>query len=569
MLVKLYRWGPSRCVIRKSYVFVRPRECRFTPSQLRSETPLRILPHHATESVIRIECAEPIWLHNPVARKKFFQSLARAVSELGEEARRAGGFLVPCGVQLRNLRWDQVLDSDLHIIETFNVEEQTIYTNLLRLFSDCLIAVGGRAGIRPDGSANANSRLRIESIGRFSPRFWVSTEPRFVSLAEAQMRAEQGIPNLDALEVVPRFDGLPLGVVSSLIDAQAFPTSVRAFSILHQAIYLRARRMAGTGVTAPSARQEILERNRSRAVSDGLQARFEPGAKPAREVFLDLVESLREEFQVLEADVDELAPIIIGVHLRSLGFGAFQSENEVLQDALHNCAGSHWRPEELLSELLTRAGLRDLQLERNQQAYKAIVSELLDWWKSWLKSSTPATRHDSAARKPLRDEQPQGRERECHSLLKHHKRPGDVLLELFNRASRHGGNAERAALLRTFQKRTSTVELGLAMSQIAPEDRLAVASWIAPNAAQVKAIIPDSQFWANPRAAELLVRCREKRIAILAVEVAQKDEPQLREWLAELRKQMPQGFEMFPWARPRHGGKLRQEIILVGMNEDL
>ncbi|HYL72664.1 MAG TPA: hypothetical protein VEU96_00580 [Bryobacteraceae bacterium] len=386
------------------------------------------------------------------------------------------------------------------------------------------------------------------------------------------MRADEGIPSLDSLEIVPRSDALSFGVLSSLVDAQAFSPSVRAFSILHQAIYLRARRMVGTRTSPSSLRQDVLERNRSRAVSDGLQARFEPGFKLASTAFLDLVESLREELQVLEVEIEELAPVLLGVHLRSLGYGALQTENELLQETVRTSIRAQRPPEEGLAELIARAGLRDVLLERNQQSYKAATSELMAWWESWLKSSAPEIRH-KPSRPPIDRHAERGHGKGSrpggHRFSNRESKPGEILLELFDQ-TRHrvASIPERVALLRSFRSRAATVNLGLAMSQIPSGRRAAIASWIGPNSGKVRAFTPDSRFWGNPLAAEPLAQCRNTGMALMAVEVQQRDERQLQDWLSELRKQLPAGIEMLNWARPTFQGKLRQELILIGIGED-
>src|SRR5690242_842529 len=136
MLKKLYRWGPSPTVIRKSYVWVGP--VPFRPSSYtaaKEDGSFRVVTRSVGDPVIRIESG-PVWLHNASARKSFFQSLARTTSHLVGEAKRCGGFIIPCGIRVGNFRWDQILDSDLYGVETASLEEQTMYANLLRLFTD-------------------------------------------------------------------------------------------------------------------------------------------------------------------------------------------------------------------------------------------------------------------------------------------------------------------------------------------------------------------------------------------------------------------------------------------------
>src|ERR1035441_9362080 len=116
MLRKLYRWGPSRCIIRKSYVWVGPLPQPGHCTLPRDEPSFRVVAPTEARPIIRIESG-PVWLHDPIARKRFFQSLARATSHLVAEAKRYGGFIIPCGIRAGKLRWDQVLDSDLYGVE--------------------------------------------------------------------------------------------------------------------------------------------------------------------------------------------------------------------------------------------------------------------------------------------------------------------------------------------------------------------------------------------------------------------------------------------------------------------
>lgn len=587
MLRKLYRWGPSRCILQNSYVLLGPPVPNMSQMSSPEDGTLQVIVPANGSTIVHIKSL-PVWLHNPAARKRFFQSFARLTSHLIGEARRRGASVIPCGVRINNYRWDQAAASALFEIESFDLEEQLMYTNLLRYWSSCLIAAGGRGGIDKIGSMSGNSRLRMESNSRFSPRAWVSTEPRFLALAEAEMKSSEGIPSLDSLEVVPRSTNFLTGVQSWLIDAQALPATIRAFAILHQALYLRARAIAGRQESLPFVSQQVLERNRSRAISDGLQARFEPGSALASETLLDLIESLREEFQILEAEPEELAPIILGVHLRTLGFGAMQTENELLQKTVRTYNKNQESLQDGLSDLIMKAGLRDLLLERNQQSYGTMSSELMAWWGSWLKSSTPGTRHKGSAGDLATSQRPMGAARKPDGRMPENRRRqgpakgsgepstpsqpgkvGDHLKALLEKKELGPAPSlqERVTLLRSFRLNAKSMQIGLAVSQLPPERQSVVKAWLAPNSGRARAFTPDSQLWNHPNAAQAVANCRNEGMSVMAVEVRQEQEVPLRDWLAELKRQIPPDIELFNWLRPRFQGKIRQELILLRREE--
>src|SRR5207302_316856 len=128
-------------------------------------------------------------------------------------------------------------------------------------------------------------------------------------------------------------------------------------ALLYEALLIRARRLVRDGRRMWAVPQELLERNRARAVADGLQARFEViedrrdrarGGKPerpnrerqfvlAREALLNLLEDLQYEFQVLQVEYPEIAPLVLGPALREMGSPGLQNESEFLRSLYRSC----------------------------------------------------------------------------------------------------------------------------------------------------------------------------------------------------------------------------------------
>ncbi|WP_031520338.1 hypothetical protein [Streptomyces sp. NRRL F-5123] len=371
MLVGLYRDGALRQRIRKGYVIAGedPAEV-LRPLLGRALTPERQAP------VVRGE-AQPaeagrVWLDSgtvslstPAARARIARSLADATAALAVAVRRRGGVLLPSGYAPGGPPTSAWLTSDEHDVEVYSDVQRELCTNLFRQHSAALIALTGRSAYGPHTAGGQGSRRLAETTDQLTTRYLHSAAPAHLERVTASLSRDEGVTRLDLMDVDPLggSDGAFPAVTLRMIDAQILVADTMAHALLVQALAIRARRFEREGRRVPALLQQIVDRNRSRAVAHGLAASFDVesgaanrqgrgGAGPGRggprtaadrpktrpqarvhkahRVCLDLLKDLTPEFQAMDVGFAEVAPLLAGLALQDSHPLAARNENDLV-----------------------------------------------------------------------------------------------------------------------------------------------------------------------------------------------------------------------------------------------
>lgn len=405
MLTRLYRHGPTRQSISKGYVVAGPSPERIVQQVLGEQSSLpgqtavtlRAAPRQPT--VVRLDTGMAS-LHTFRARESLFAGLAQAVGALAAGVARAGGMLLPNAVNpSEGEPWGPYLCDDLHRLQTSDELETAAFCNLLRLELPTLIAASGRAGVGPRGVQSGGSRRLAESTQHHPPHYLVSASPEHLARVTGCLQRDEGLPSLGLLDVYPASpgEGSPPFVELRFNDGQALLSTVRAQALLYQAMFIRARRRSRDEQIFPAADQRVLQRNRSRAIAEGMQARFEedegdgrrrgaPGVahETARAALLTLIEKLQYEFQVLEVEYSEIAPLTLGATLRRLGRAGLQNENDLLRMVHRQRQGEP--PAQMAARMVFDPASAGDLLSWNEQLFPAAAAEVRDWWEQFLRT---------------------------------------------------------------------------------------------------------------------------------------------------------------------------------------
>lgn len=569
MLSKVYRVGPERQVVVRGQT-VQCANIRDIQESLSSS----IGPWAVSQTPRSPNCIllsrNAAWLHTEATRDDFFRSLAEAQKTLAARIQKKGGQLLPSAVRSGTGYWKQYLCPDRHLIEITDQIERTIYCNLLRIYSPAFVVAFGRAGVSTTNVDSGHSRLVLEDMF-FPCRTWVSTEKAFLDRLEPNLRRFDGIPQLDAIEISPRSKWSANFVQSVLADGPVTLPFVRAGALLHQAVFLRARRLARSGQNPPTLRQDVAERNRSRTAVDGPRARLEPKGLQAALQMTTLIRDLREELQTLEASWKELAPLLLGPMLRQLGYSALQNENELLRLMAQEARHDEKRFSGDLAALLNAPIDEDPVTRRNRDKFASIAQEIAEWWAQWLKDSPetlPSRRSETAFRPDYHVQQrnirgPQkAREARAYDRQKERIENGfsvrDLLRELME-GERPTAEKQRLALL----KFTDVERLSREVRMLDHSDRRSLERLLAPWGGSVKAAQNTDQFWDEPAIKDSLAFAMRVGIGVVAIEAPEARETELGAWLNQFRRKQPSNWLVFPWRRVRYQGKIRREFIVL------
>ncbi|HUN36944.1 MAG TPA: hypothetical protein VMU95_33515 [Trebonia sp.] len=377
----------------------------------------------------------PVWLFTPQGRASVLASLAEAVSALAAAVGRHGGLLMPSAARAAYRdRWSWLCE-DRHCVEVVNERQREVVTNLLRRWVPELIAASGRAAFGTRTADRYGSR-RLADVGDQVPaRYIASASKLHLDRVREALRRDEGVSGLDVMDINPLGDdsvGMP-NVNARCIDAQAFPATFISHAMLLQALAMKARRTEKDGGRIGAYPQDMLDRNRSRAVASGLSARLEvelgrgsrgPGgrgpdeARDKADVVLrtaaDQVESLiREvlpELRAMEVTGAELMPLVGGLSLRDHYPDAVRTENDLF--AAWRRAGSDRLDGRALHELLSsREALAIDQLTRaNEQLTPGGAAVVEDFWTGLLQrpekrrpeERRPEQRRPEERRRPAR-----------------------------------------------------------------------------------------------------------------------------------------------------------------------
>lgn len=572
LITKLYRIGPARQAILKSYVVAGQNAESIAQRMASASWQFKVAQHPRRKNALIVDSGLQ-WLHTRPARDQLFSNLGEMQAKLASEAIRLGAYLLPSGIRVSGEPWRYSLVPDQHRIEPNDLIEQAVFCNLLRYNAPLLIAATGRAGVDPNGVESIHSRVVLDGA-YFPSRAWTSTSTQHVAAITAYLRKSEGIPRLDFLEVTPHnYDGI-LMVETALMDGQFLLSSVRASALLYQALFLRARRLARGGMQVSSIAQPLFERNRSRIAAFGPQGMLQPGRSSAGQELVRLVEDLKEELQTLEAEFEEFQSLVLGLVLRRLGYPAMRNENDLFRELIRTAEkGSQFAA--WMTQQLLKTKTNDLLSSKNHSRQPQLANRIADSWKQWLASPPRSNRHSSS---------------DIPTLTGHRERPGPVsvgmrnvrnhpqdsrkpapnpaekLLEALKQTKGMPTVNDRIAVLEAFAKSASPEQLGFLVSRLSQPQRSELEQLLAPGSAKCRAMQPSSALWQDPVASASLQQARDSGISYFAIESAEKDEANLKVWINELKRQTPKDLKIFLWRRRHFPRQVRQELLIVRKN---
>lgn len=421
MLTHVYRYGPSRHRILKGFVISGAQPERVVSQVLKqwSASSFNLVTDSRFPTSVWIDTGF-VWLHTTEARSSLFTQLAEVSRTLSAGVGRAGGRLLPNGVRISPSEpWTGYLCSDRHFLETIDDSEKEVYCNLLRVHLPVLIALTARAGVSLRGVEPVASRLLADSSHHLAARYLASVSPQHLQRVVQCLRRDQGVGRIELLDVCPFVSGDESGVEIRFTDGQLLLTSVRAQALLYQALLIRARRLTRSGRRIGNVRQSLIERNRARAITDGMQARFETderkvsetqgprtsskrGSSPngsngknskefvlARDVALDLLEDLAGEFHVLEANFAEIAPLVIGPGLRAIGLSGLQNESDLIREWVMQSRTQGFDLLSRLPEMIYQFSPEqdDVVTALNKNRFGHATNRIQRWWDLLLETS--------------------------------------------------------------------------------------------------------------------------------------------------------------------------------------
>ncbi|MEV4638078.1 hypothetical protein AB0J80_12075 [Actinoplanes sp. NPDC049548] len=416
MLVSFSRTGPLRHRILKGFVVAADDPATVIAAVVARRpdlSPLRLYTNDRMPGAIWLDTGM-LWLTDPVARTRLRQTLASGAATLAATVRAAGGRLVPGGWLGARGRADW-LCPDLHAVETITDVQREICANLLRAWAPELIALTGQASFGGDRVHGAGSRRLADSGEHLSTRYLASASPRHLGRVRDSLRRDEGVSRLELMDVNPAglADTVP-NVAVRCIDAQLLPTTVLAHALLVQALAVEARKLERDGRRVPAVPQAVLDRNRSRAISAGLAATFDPlqdrsdkarrgrsdrarpdGPVPARERALALLEQVVPQLRAMRVMPDELAPVAFGLTLAGTHASAVRKESDLLRRWAQD--GADLDRAEFFGDATWLE--RDHVTATNTQAYPGATALARSYWANRLR---PAPRRASAPPSPRR-----------------------------------------------------------------------------------------------------------------------------------------------------------------------
>lgn len=609
MLVGLYRDGALRQRIRKGYVIAGedPAEV-LRPLLGRALTPERQAP------VVRGEAqpaeagrvwldSGPVSLSTPAARARIARSLADATAALAVAVRRRGGVLLPSGYAPGGPPTSAWLTGDEHDVEVHSDVQRELCTNLFRLHSAALVALTGRSAYGPHTAGGQGSRRLAETTDQLTTRYLHSASPAHLERVTASLSRDEGVTRLGLMDVDPLggADGGFPAVTLRMIDAQILVADTMAHALLVQALAIRARRFEREGRRVPALLQQIVDRNRSRAVAHGLAASFDvesggqgrqgrggagpgrgggprstadqPKARPqarvrkAHRVCLELLKDLTPEFQAMDVGFAEIAPMLAGLALQDTHPLAARNENDLVAswrraapadlDGRHvagRLADADW----LLTDHVT-AQVRGLA--------PGSVSLLALAWEQPLAWNTPAR----PAGKDRRDTHaPGGRPAKQHpGQPSQPPRTAAALLTALERAGNPSGAAS-LALVREHLAGGGGGDLDRELRNHA-QAREIRRSLRPPRRQTVTA--GDAHFtWESEAAVQAVALARRHGAALLACDVPVADKLDLNASVRRCVQHRPEGLAVLTLAstvyRSEQGQRAKSELLLVDLAGD-
>jgi len=567
MLKVLIRIGSSRHRLAKAYV-------------LSSEPGPVLLQELNSTGTIRVQqdprnkwglllVTDMIWMHTPAARRAVINDLKVTLDRCVKLMRKEKIELLPSAVNDGTKPWRQCLCPDRHSIEVHDELEQAHACNLLAQHAPVLQAFGGRSGVTPTGVETLHWKLGSESV-YYSSIEWMSTSQSHRQRMQRILRDTEGIPRLERLEIFPGTESNILTVNSSVADGAAFLSTTLAILLLHDAIVMRARRMAREGSEPDRGWQGRLERNRARVITDGPAAALDPGKTMARDRILMLVEEFLPELRALGVTFEEVQPLVLGPALRRMGCGGVCTENEYLRFFHGRCLRENLEPLAEIRRVSVEHALESPLLEINRRRFPKETEAIEEWWREQLIPAAYRPRREvgngvkttgnsgTPPHKRLLGEQrrvssrPSGERGEP-------MQPAARLLDLLRR----GGSNRPAASLAQAEQWLDPKRLGRFVSELPEADRDEIVNGLAPWSGSIPASRGSGSVWEEASGRRAVEIAKQGKIGVIALEGTVEQEAALTARTAEAFANRPTGVLVFSWRRPRYHARIRQELLVV------
>ncbi|MEU3455014.1 hypothetical protein ABZ671_15645 [Micromonospora sp. NPDC006766] len=599
MLVSLYRTGPMRHRIVKGFVVAAADAARVVGSL---DAVAGHLPGHPDgRFTLRRDQRAPgvvwldtgmVWLIDQDSRDALRRALAEATVGLAEAVRARGGRLVPGG-WLGAAGGPDWLCADVHAVEVVTDTQRELCSNLFRRWVPELVALSGHAAFGGRRVERGGSRRLADARDHLSTRYLASAGAAHLDRVRASLRRDEGVSRLELMDVNPV--GLPdpvPNVVVRCLDAQILPATVIAQAILVQAIAMRARLMERDGRRVPAVDQNLLDRNRSRAISGGLGAMFDgetddrrPAGRagrdrrpdrrgpdrresdrhdsgrretdksdgvPARERVLALVEDLTRELQAMRVQAEEIAPIVLGLTMAGSHPLAVRSEDDLL--ARWAGGGSDLDASDFFAD---PAWLDTDQVSvTNEAAYRGAAAMARHYWAKRLR---PAPRSTPDKHRPDRANQTERTERGMSAGL---------LLNLLG--TEEFGAEQVTEALATYVRGGGAPDLTKELRKLPNEQAKALRRTLRPPRPLIRETSSVPKDWSAGPAAEVLRLATKEGRALLSLKIPADQRPQA---IAAVRQQLhrpPPDLALLlltdaSFRDPKGASLVRVELLVLSM----
>jgi hypothetical protein len=314
-------------------------------------------------------------------------------------------------------------------------------------------------------------------------------------------------------------------------------------------LFLQARRLVRDGRRVGNPEQKYLERNRARAITKAMQAYFEeePERKeastraekqsiPVQIAWLNLLESLQREFQILEVEYPEIAPLVLGSSLQQMGFAGLRNENDYFQTISRS---SDWQAGRWLANIPRQFAQQNFhQLSPiaalNEARFPRPANLVRRWWSQALRfdpkkkaADRPQVKGDGGAPKATPN-------------------PRTPALRLVGTLKKVEGvpttDILRAAL-EAFEKTAGGTPLYRALGLISQAEAQVARQAYRGLQNQYKLSVLE-KGWDDQGAKNALDSARQEGICLLFFIIHQEQEPRAQAALARLQETAPQGMNL-------------------------
>ena len=320
-LNKVFRLGPTQQRITKGYLISgdADRVQQFLNKQSGREAS-GIQLHSPGGRILEFRTSW-VLMADPTIRAEMRDSLVAAVLEVGHTASQQGLRLLPSATRPKGARtWSDWTCGDRHEISIPSTTELEIVSNAFRASTGLIVALTGRSAIEGTVDRTHSARL-LHSTDQLYARYVTSASPRNLKQVSDELRRTSGIRSLDVMDVYPGSDGSQLVCTVKAIDAQAFVDTTLAHALLVQALAMRSRRSARHGSRIGRMPDQLLQKQRLVAITEGLAGRVRldvPKSADRSEAPVtsfevlarDLSTDLLPEFGSLQATFAEISPVL-------------------------------------------------------------------------------------------------------------------------------------------------------------------------------------------------------------------------------------------------------------------